>query len=156
MVCVDRDLQRPASPAPWQSKGHLFLDQVTQSPIQPDFEHFQWWSIHNFSRQPPREESMKVLRMLGYSRGGISLCLCICQTHPEYSCLLPWFFSAWRVPSNSYWHVWGPEEQALMHICLKYCNSWWLHLENMCLRISEELCSHLDTRNGVQSRRENP
>ena len=33
-------------------QGHLSLDQVVQSPIQPDLELFQWWDIHNFSEQP--------------------------------------------------------------------------------------------------------
>ena len=32
-------------------QGHFSLDQVAQSPIQPDFEQFQWWGIHNFSGQ---------------------------------------------------------------------------------------------------------
>lgn len=25
------------------------LDQIAQGPVQPDFETFQWWDIHNFS-----------------------------------------------------------------------------------------------------------
>ncbi|KAK4807192.1 hypothetical protein QYF61_024312 [Mycteria americana] len=33
-------------------QGHLSLDQVAQSLIQPDLEHFQGWGIHNFSGQP--------------------------------------------------------------------------------------------------------
>lgn len=33
------------SPCHWQ--GHLSLDQITQSPIQPDSEHLQGWGIHN-------------------------------------------------------------------------------------------------------------
>ncbi|KAK4818440.1 hypothetical protein QYF61_013127 [Mycteria americana] len=32
--------------------GHLPLDQVAQSPIQPGLEHFQGWGIHSFSGQP--------------------------------------------------------------------------------------------------------
>lgn len=34
---------------PWQ--GHLPLDQVAQSHIQPDFDHLQGWDINNFSGQ---------------------------------------------------------------------------------------------------------
>jgi len=33
-------------------QGWLSRDQVVQSPIQPDLEHFQGWGIHNFSGQP--------------------------------------------------------------------------------------------------------
>ena len=33
-------------------QGHFSLGQVAQSPIQPDFEHFQGWGIHNISGQP--------------------------------------------------------------------------------------------------------
>ena len=32
-------------------QGHLSLDQVAQSPVQPDLEHFQWRGTHNFSGQ---------------------------------------------------------------------------------------------------------
>lgn len=39
-----------------------------QSSIQPDFEHYQWWSIHNFFGQP---SSMSL--------------------HPCYKMFLPWF-----------------------------------------------------------------
>ena len=31
---------------------HLILDQVAQSPIQPDLEHLQGWGIHNLCGQP--------------------------------------------------------------------------------------------------------
>ncbi|KAK4821719.1 LOW QUALITY PROTEIN: hypothetical protein QYF61_000262 [Mycteria americana] len=34
------------------TQGHLPIDQVAQSPIQPVLEHFQGWGIHNFSGQP--------------------------------------------------------------------------------------------------------
>ena len=37
---------------PCHGQGHLPLDQVAQSPIQPDFDHFQGWGIHSFSGQP--------------------------------------------------------------------------------------------------------
>ncbi|KAK4822067.1 hypothetical protein QYF61_009328 [Mycteria americana] len=33
-------------------QGHLPLDQVAQSPIQPGLKHFQGGAIHNFSGQP--------------------------------------------------------------------------------------------------------
>jgi len=35
---------------PWA--GDLQRDQVAQSPIQPDLEHFQGWDIHHLSGQP--------------------------------------------------------------------------------------------------------
>jgi len=38
------------TPSPWQ--GHLPLDQVAQSLIQPGLEHFQGGGIHNFSGLP--------------------------------------------------------------------------------------------------------
>jgi len=36
---------------PCRGQEHLSLNQVAQSPIQPDFEHSKSWYIHNFSRQ---------------------------------------------------------------------------------------------------------
>ena len=33
-------------------QGHLPLDQVAQSPVQPGLEHFQGGGSHNFSGQP--------------------------------------------------------------------------------------------------------
>ncbi|TRZ25652.1 hypothetical protein HGM15179_001463, partial [Zosterops borbonicus] len=35
---------------PYHGQGNLSLDQVTQSPIQPDLGHLQ--GVHNFSGQP--------------------------------------------------------------------------------------------------------
>ena len=32
-------------------QGHLSLDQVAQSPVKPDRDHFQGWGIHSFSGQ---------------------------------------------------------------------------------------------------------
>jgi len=37
---------------PCHGQGHLPLDQVAQSPIQPGLEHCQGGGIHNFSGQP--------------------------------------------------------------------------------------------------------
>uniref|UniRef100_A0A8C3PLQ6 Uncharacterized protein n=1 Tax=Calidris pygmaea TaxID=425635 RepID=A0A8C3PLQ6_9CHAR len=37
---------------PCHGQGHLPLDQVAQSPIQPGLEHLQGWGSHNFSGQP--------------------------------------------------------------------------------------------------------
>ena len=31
---------------------HLSLDQIAQTPVHPDCEHFHWWGIHNFSEKP--------------------------------------------------------------------------------------------------------
>ncbi|KAM4790430.1 uncharacterized protein ACIQIH_003598 isoform 1-T1 [Cyanocitta cristata] len=36
---------------PYHGQGHLPLHQIAQSPIQPDLQHFQEWSIPNFSEQ---------------------------------------------------------------------------------------------------------
>jgi len=37
---------------PCNKQEHLPLDQVAQSPIQPDLECFQGWSIYHLSGQP--------------------------------------------------------------------------------------------------------
>ena len=37
---------------PCNEKGHLQLDQVAQSPVQPGLECFQGWGLHYFSGQP--------------------------------------------------------------------------------------------------------
>ncbi|KAK4823325.1 LOW QUALITY PROTEIN: hypothetical protein QYF61_000927 [Mycteria americana] len=37
---------------PLQEQGHLQLDQVARSPIQPDLECFQGWGLHYLSGQP--------------------------------------------------------------------------------------------------------
>ena len=31
---------------PCHAQGHLSVDQIAQRPVQPCFEHFQWWGIH--------------------------------------------------------------------------------------------------------------
>ncbi|KAK4813629.1 hypothetical protein QYF61_014389, partial [Mycteria americana] len=49
---VGRDLYRSSSPTPLQEQGHLQLDQVAQSPVQPDLEGFQGWGIYHLSGQP--------------------------------------------------------------------------------------------------------
>ena len=48
MVWVGRDLKDNlvSTSLLW---GYLPLDEVAQSPIQPSFEHFQSWNIHNIS-----------------------------------------------------------------------------------------------------------
>lgn len=40
MVWLGKELKIVQLQAPWHSKGHLSLEQVAQSPIQPGFEHF--------------------------------------------------------------------------------------------------------------------
>jgi len=37
---------------PCSEQGHLQLDQVAQSPVQPGLEHFQGGGSHNFSGEP--------------------------------------------------------------------------------------------------------
>ena len=37
---------------PCNERGHLQLDQVAQSPIQPDLECLQGWGIHHLLGQP--------------------------------------------------------------------------------------------------------
>ena len=37
---------------PWSEQGHLQLDQVAQSPVQPDLECFRGWGIYHLSGQP--------------------------------------------------------------------------------------------------------
>ncbi|KAK4814330.1 hypothetical protein QYF61_014844 [Mycteria americana] len=52
MLWIGRNLYRPSSPTPLQEQGHLQLDQVAQSPIQPDLECFQGWGLRYLSGQP--------------------------------------------------------------------------------------------------------
>ena len=37
---------------PCSEQGHLQLDHVAQSPVQPGLECFQGWGLHHFSGQP--------------------------------------------------------------------------------------------------------
>ncbi|KAK4831876.1 hypothetical protein QYF61_019888 [Mycteria americana] len=43
---------RGREPEKKSSLGHLQLDQVAQSPSQPDLEWFQGWAIYHLSGQP--------------------------------------------------------------------------------------------------------
>ena len=52
MVWVRRDLQDHLIPKACYRQGHLPLDLVAQSPIQPGHECFQRGGIHNLSGQP--------------------------------------------------------------------------------------------------------
>jgi len=52
VVCFERDLKDHLVPTPSCRQGHLPLDQVAQSPIQPGLEGFQGGGIHNLSGQP--------------------------------------------------------------------------------------------------------
>jgi len=49
MVWVGRDLRDHVVPTHCYGQGHLPLDQVAQSPIQPGLEHLQGGDVHNFS-----------------------------------------------------------------------------------------------------------
>ncbi|KAJ7421664.1 hypothetical protein BTVI_17271 [Pitangus sulphuratus] len=44
-----------------RGQGHLPLDQVAQSPIQPGFEHCQGWGIHSFSGQTVNVDEVVLL-----------------------------------------------------------------------------------------------
>ncbi|KAM9644853.1 uncharacterized protein ACIBXB_013062 [Morphnus guianensis] len=46
-ICITEKFQPP-----WPQAGTSSLDQVAQSPISPDLEHFQYCGSHNFSGQP--------------------------------------------------------------------------------------------------------
>jgi len=52
MICVGKDLKDHLVPTPLPGQGHLSLDQVSQSPVQPGLEQFQGGGSHNFSRKP--------------------------------------------------------------------------------------------------------
>ena len=52
MFWVGRDFERSSSPNPCSEQGHLQLDQVAQSPVQPGLECFQVWGLHSLSGQP--------------------------------------------------------------------------------------------------------
>ena len=49
---LEGTLEGPSSPNPCNEQGHLQLHQVAQSPVQPDLECLQGWSIHCLSGQP--------------------------------------------------------------------------------------------------------
>jgi len=51
MVWVGRELKDHLVPNPCRKQGHLPLDQVAQSSIQPGLEHCQGGGSHNFSGQ---------------------------------------------------------------------------------------------------------
>lgn len=62
MVSVGRDLKNHHVPTPcYGQEDTLSLDEVAQSFIHPDLEHFQRCDIHNFSEQrvpvPPHPQS---------------------------------------------------------------------------------------------------
>jgi len=52
IIWVERDLSRSSSPNPCNEQGHLQLDKVAQSPVQPDLETFQVWGNYHLSGQP--------------------------------------------------------------------------------------------------------
>ncbi|XP_061317325.1 keratinocyte-associated protein 3 isoform X2 [Pezoporus flaviventris] len=52
MVWVGRDLKAHPVPTPCHRQGHLPIDQVAPSPVQPGLEHCQGWGSHSFSGQP--------------------------------------------------------------------------------------------------------
>jgi len=52
MVWVGRDLKDHLVPTPCPGQGHLPLDQVAQSRIQPGLESFQGGGSHSFFGQP--------------------------------------------------------------------------------------------------------
>ena len=62
-------------PTPCYMQGHLPLDQVAHSPIQPGPECFQGWGIYNLTRQPVPEDdiqqkSSRGIRMKSWNRRG--------------------------------------------------------------------------------------
>ncbi|KAK4822534.1 hypothetical protein QYF61_015540 [Mycteria americana] len=50
---------------PCNKQGHLQLDQVAQSPVQPDTERFQGWGIYHLSGQPMPAEQPQLSSSLG-------------------------------------------------------------------------------------------
>jgi len=52
MLWVGRDLKGHLVQRPCHEQGHLLLDQVAQSPVQPGLEHCQGWGIDHLSGQP--------------------------------------------------------------------------------------------------------
>ena len=51
MIWVGRDIVDHLAPTLHHGQGHLPLDQVAQSPVQPGLEHFQGGDILIFSGQ---------------------------------------------------------------------------------------------------------
>jgi len=57
MVWVGRDLTYHLVPTPCHGQGHLPLDQVAQSPIQPGLDHCQGGGSHSFSVKTNKEKT---------------------------------------------------------------------------------------------------
>jgi len=51
MAWVEKDLEDHLVSIPYYVQGHQPLDQAAQSHIQPGFECFQGWGIHNILEQ---------------------------------------------------------------------------------------------------------
>ena len=49
---LERTFRGHLAQPPCSEQGHIPLDQVAQSPIQPDLECFQAWGLHYLSGQP--------------------------------------------------------------------------------------------------------
>ena len=49
---------------PCHERGHLQLDQVAQSPVQPDLECFQGWGIYNYYNAGDRAQILTLFRLL--------------------------------------------------------------------------------------------
>ena len=86
LVWVGRDLKAHPVPALCHGQGHLPLDQVAQSPIQPGLDHCQGWDSHSFSGQPVpgphhphREELVSNLNFPSFSSKPFPL---FCYTMP--------------------------------------------------------------------------
>ena len=52
MLWVEGTFRGHLAQAPCSEQGHLALDQVAQSPIQPGIECLQGWGIEHLSGQP--------------------------------------------------------------------------------------------------------
>ena len=48
---LERTFKDHLDQLPWNGQGHLSLDQVARSPVEPDLEHFVWWQLHHFSKK---------------------------------------------------------------------------------------------------------
>lgn len=51
-VCAGKELLKVTWSKPCKEQGHLTLDQVSQSPVQPDLGCLQGWGIHHQSGHP--------------------------------------------------------------------------------------------------------
>lgn len=71
---LDGTHKHPLVQLPCKEQGHLKLNQVVQSPVQPDLKSFQGWDIHQFPGQNfPVPHHSQQKKILAYIRSEVTL-----------------------------------------------------------------------------------